>query len=198
METLLEGIDASAQPCTLAVVLPAIAAVLAAGRLALAAWFGFVAGCSLLFWARAGGYWDIDRIGWIQWPIAVVVLVAFGAVMRRYWGAIDMTFGGAVVVGLFAGWLWRPCVGERLGDILNNASTDGARTLGLTVVYVVGVTLLALGVALLPSVVPRLVPIVEHVAWRGVAAVFAVAYAALIAVGEYDDLVAELLQRSTA
>lgn len=198
METLLEGIDASAQPCTLAVLLPAIAVVMAAGRLALASWLGFVAGCTFLFWARAGGYWEIDRIGWIQWPIAIAIVVAFGAVMWRRAGSIELTFGGGVVVGLFAGWLWRPCVGERLGDILNNASTEGPRTLALTVVYVIGVTLVAVGVALVPVVVPRLVPVVEHIAWRGAAAVFAVFYAGLIAIGQYDDLVAELLQRSSA
>ena len=36
------------------------------------------------------------------------------------------------------------------------------------------------------------------VAWRGTALVFAMSYAVLVAVGAYDDVVAELLQRSTA
>ena len=198
METLLEGVEASAQPCTLAVLLPSIAVVMAGGRIGLRAWFGFVIGCSLLFWARAAGHWDLDRVGWEQWLIAALILAAFGAVWRRSHAELDLTFGGAVVVGLFAGWLWRPCVGERLADILNNASTDGARTLALTPLYVTGVTLVALGLALLPLVVSRAAVWFEHVAWRGTALVFAMSYAVLVAVGAYDDVVAELLQRSTA
>ncbi len=198
MDTLIEGIDASVQPCTLAVVLPAVATVFASGRRALVGWLGFVLGCSILFWARAAGYWDVSRSGVMQLVVAALAVAAFGAVYLRRRGDIDLTFGGAVVAGGLAGWLWRPCVGERLGDILNNASDEGVRTLSLTPLYVTGVTIVGLGLALVPRVWPRVLPVVERRGLRLVGLYFAVAYAALIAAGRYDDLVAELLQRSSA
>ena len=198
METLVEGIDASAQPCTLAMVLPVVAVVLAAGRRALVGWVGFVLGCSVIFWARAAGHWELSRSGVMQWVVAALAVAAFGAVSLRRRGELDLTFGGAVVAGGLAGWLWRPCVGERLGDILNNASDDSVRTLALTSVYVTGVTIVALGAALVPRVWPRVVGLVERRGVRMIGVYFAVAYATLIAAGRYDDLVAELLQRSSA
>ena len=198
MDTLLEGIDASVQPCTLAVVLPAVAVVIAAGRQALVAWMGFVIGCSVLLWARAADAWGLDRTGPLRWVVAALIAGAFWVLVRRSWRTVDMTFGAAVVIGALAGWLWRQCVGERLGDILNSAQNNSARTLALTPGYVTGVTLIALGIALVPVAVPRVAALVERPAWRRGPLVFAAAYAALVAVGRYDDLVAELLQRSTA
>ena len=137
-------------------------------------------------------------VGWEQWAIAGVIVSAFAAVWVRSWRGLDLTFGGGLIVGLFAGWLWRPCVGERLADILNNAPTEGARTLALTPLYVSGVALVALGMSLVPLVIPRASTIAEHRVWRGAALVFAGVYASMIAFGVYDDVVAELLQRSTA
>ena len=198
MDTFLEGIEAGWQPCTLAVVLPAVAVAIASGRLAFVSWVGFLVGCAGLFWARAAGYWELDRLGLMQWVIALIVLVAFGALLRRYWLDLDLTFSAGLALGALAGWLWRPCVGERLGDILNNAGDEPVRTFLLTPIYVTGVTVVALALALVPIVVPALVRVVEHRAWRAVGAAFALAYAGLIAVGRYDDLVGELLLRSTA
>ena len=76
MGTLVEGIDASAQPCTLAVVLPAVAVVLTAGRHALVSWVGFVLGCLLIFWARAAGHWELSRSGVMQWVVAALAVAA--------------------------------------------------------------------------------------------------------------------------
>jgi cytochrome c biogenesis protein CcdA len=197
MNTLLEGVEASAQPCTLAVLLPALAVVVGAGRRALWAWGGFVLACSLVFWARAAGYWDLDHTGAMRGVVAVLALAGFALVWRRGSDRAELTVPGGLVAGTLAGWLWRPCVGEQLADVLNSAPDEGPRTLVLTVVYVVGVVLVPLAVALLPVVVTRLDRIAEHPAWRGSAVVFGVAYAALIAAGRYDDVVAELLQRSS-
>ena len=106
--------------------------------------------------------------------------------------------GAGVVGGAIAGWMWEPCVGAELADVINRASTDGPSTLALMVVYASGALLPALMLAALPAAVPRVRPVVDHAAVRGVGLLFGAGYALTVAIGRYDDVVGELVRRSTA
>ncbi|MGY9075304.1 MAG: hypothetical protein ACKVHU_20400 [Acidimicrobiales bacterium] len=196
MTTFLEGIDASFQPCTLALLLPAFMLVLAAGRWALASWPSFVLGAAIMFWSRAAGYWGLENSRSVALVIAVFVIAVYYAMWKGDDAGTSAATG--LGVGAVAGWLWLPCVGTQLGIIINEAGRSGLRTLGMTVIYVAGAALAAGLVAVIPLALPRTAHRFDRPAVRAVGFVWAGAYAVLIAVGKYDAVVGELLRRSTA
>ncbi len=198
MRTFLEGIEAVTQACTLVLLLPAIAVALTARKHAPLAVAGFILGATTLAWAQAAQHWRVEGTG-VAVIIAAAVLAASGIVLYRllpgmeWLGGMAGVFGGAVI-----GWLWQPCAGPQLSIILNDASDSPLRTAGMMLLYVTGACLLAIVVAALPVALPRLAALSNSTAAArsGLAIVFL--FAALMAIGRYDELVGELVRISTA
>ena len=109
--------------------------------------------------------------------------------------------GAGAAAGALAGWLWRPCVGPKLGEILDNTDTDtdteAARTLGLMLVYMAGALLPALLLAVLPHAVPATKRFLDRLPVAAVGGAVGAAYAVTLATGRYDDLVGELYRIAT-
>ena len=121
--------------CTLAALVPGVALVLVARKARLTVALSYALGAALLTWARAAGHWQVELSGAAVFVAAALAAGAFVLAYRAKRPASLSATGSGVVAGALAGWLWRPCVGPKLGDILNNADTEGARTLGLMLVY---------------------------------------------------------------
>ena len=198
MATFLEGVGAIGIACTLVVLVPAVALVLVARRARLTVALSYAAGTALLAWARAAGHWHVELRG-AAVPLAAAL--AAGAFIAAYlakkpssaWAA-----GSGAVAGALAGWLWQPCVGPRLGDILNNAPEGGARWLPLMLVYVVGALLPALLVAVTPHAFPSAGRQLDRLPVVVLGAAVGAAYAVTLAAGRYDDLIGELYRIATS
>ena len=105
--------------------------------------------------------------------------------------------GAGAAAGALAGWLWRPSVGPKLGEILDNTDTEAARTLGLMLVYMAGALLPALLLAVLPHAVPATKRFLDRLPVAAVGGAVGAAYAVTLATGRYDDLVGELYRMAT-
>ena len=154
MATFLEGVGSIGVACTLAALVPAVALVLVARKARLTVALSYLLGAALLTWARAAGHWNVELSGAAVFVAAALAAGAFVLAYRAKRAVSLSATGSGVVAGALAGWLWRPCVGPKLGEILNNADTEGARTLGLMLVYMAGALLPALLLAVLPHALP--------------------------------------------
>ncbi len=101
------------------------------------------------------------------------------------------------MAGALAGWLWRPCVGPKLGEILDSTDTEAARTLGLMLVYMLGALLPALLLAVLPHAVPATKRFLDRLPVTAMGGAVGAAYAITLATGRYDDLIGELYRIAT-
>lgn len=196
IDTLTEGIGVITWACTLTVLVPGVALILVARRARLTVALYYVAGAALLAWATAAGHWWVSARG----ATAVIAGLLAAGTYAAAWRAPDhsspLATGAGIVGGALAGWLWRPCVGSRLGDILNDAATSGARTLGLMLVYMVGVLLPILLVAIAPYAVPAVGRVLNRLPFAVAGAVVGAAYAVALAIGQYDDLIGEMYRIS--
>ena len=138
MSTFLEGVGSIGVACTLATLVPGMALVLVARKARLTVALFYALGATLLTWARAAGHWDVELSGAAVFVAAALAAGAFVLAYRARRAVSLSATGSGAVAGALAGWLWRPCVGPKLGEILNNADTEGARTLGLMLVYMAG------------------------------------------------------------
>ncbi len=196
MATFVEGVEAITQACTLVVLLPGLAMVLVArrGRLTLA--LGYTVFAAVLMWSQAAGHWSIVSRGAIVVPLGILVAATFVAARSAERADQRRLIGAGVIGGALAGWMWLPCVGTQLGDILNNATSQGLRTLALMLVYTVGALLPMLLLALLSHAVPASEKILNHRALGVIGMGFGALYAITVAIGRYDDLVGELYRIS--
>lgn len=197
MATFLEGVESIAQACTLVVGLPGLALVLVArrGRLTIAITYTVTA--ALLMWAQAAQHWSLVSRGWIVIGLGVLVAATFVGAKTAESADQRRLIAAGTVGGALAGWMWVPCVGTQLGDILNNATTEGPRTLALMVVYTIGATLPMLLLALLSHAVPASEKVLNHRVVGTVGMGFGALYAVTVAIGRYDDLVGELYRISS-
>ena len=197
MATFLEGVGSIGVACTLAALVPGVALVLVARKARLTVALSYALGATLLTWARAAGHWDVELSGAAVFVAAVLAAGAFVLAYRAKRPASLSATGSGVVAGALAGWLWRPCVGPKLGDILNNADTEGARTLGLMLVYIAGALLPALLLAVLPHAAPSAKRFLDRLPVAILGGAVGAAYATTLAAGRYDDLVGELYRIAT-
>lgn len=198
MATFLEGVGSIGVACTLAALVPAVALVLVARKARLTVALSYLLGVTLLTWARASGRWDVEFSGAVMF-LASAALVAGVFVLgyRARRPASPAAIGSGVVAGAVAGWLWRPCVGPKLGEILNNTDTEAARTLGLMLVYMAGALLPAVLLAVLPLALPATKRALDRLPAVAVGGVVGAAYAVVLATGRYDLLVGELYRIAT-
>ncbi len=197
MDTFLEGVDAIGVACTLVMLVPAVALVLVARKARLTVALLYVVGAALLTWARAAGHWNVELSG-AAVPVAAVLAAGVFVIAYLAKGPLSLSATGAgAAAGALAGWLWRPCVGPKLGEILDNTDTDAARTLGLMLVYMAGALLPALLLAVLPHAVPATKRFLDRLPVAAVGGAVGAAYAVTLATGRYDDLVGELYRIAT-
>ena len=197
MSTFLEGVGAIGVACTLVMLVPAVALVLVARKARLTVALLYVIGAALLTWARAAGHWDVELSG-AAVPVAAVLAAAVFVIAFAAKGPLSLSATGAgAMAGALAGWLWRPCVGPKLGEILNNTGTEGARTLGLMLVYMLGALLPALLLAVLPHALPPTKRFLDRLPVAAAGGAVGAAYAVTLATGRYDDLIGELYRIAT-
>lgn len=197
MATFLEGVSAITMACTLVIGLPTLFLALAARSQATAVVAGSVVATALMMWARAAGHWNVANDGWMVVPIALAIAGAFLFAWRSerlpWFGAL----GVGVVGGGVAGWLWQPCVGEQLANILNDADSSPFATAPLMVVYTAGALLPVILLAALPHAWPTIKGHLTHrnvgLAGTGVGML----YALTVVSGQYNDLVGELFRISS-
>lgn len=182
---LLEGVRSAALPCSLTLLIPGIAVVLAARKAPVAAAAGFVGSLLVVGWLRAIGYLGTLPVGWIAVAIGTAMLLAVigSAVNSSRLG----TIGLGAVPGVGAAWIWQPCVGVELGSILNRAPTEPLAALPLLSAYLVGVAVVVLVAALVRVVTADTKSPKRFVTVAGVVGGAAVAMA--IAFGIYRDVV---------
>lgn len=167
MDPLLEGVVAAAQPCSLALVLPAAGATVLGGRngwlVAIACWTT----ATLAAWISAVGVARTQDGIVLGVALAATALAGTGLLWLQSASAqpshtpdMGRALLGGGLVGLAAGLLWRPCVGPALGVILTTAPDDPAGQLGPFAVYLAG--LLAGTVAL--AALPHLHPVLDRAA----------------------------------
>ena len=197
MATFLEGVGSIGVACTLAALVPGVALVLVARKARLTVALFYALGVALLTWARAAGHWKVELSGAAVFVAAALAAGTFVLAYRAKRPASLSATGSGVVAGALAGWLWRPCVGPKLGDILNNADTEGARTLGLMLVYMAGALLPALLLAVLPYALPATKRALDRLPVAILGGAVGAAYAITLAAGRYDDLVGELYRIAT-
>ena len=197
MDTFLEGVGAIGVACTLVMLVPAVALVLVARKARLIVALLYVTGAALLTWARAAGHWNVELSG-AAVPVAAVLAAAVFVIAYLAKGPLSLSAAGAgAVAGALAGWLWRPCVGPKLGEILDSTDTEAARTLGLMLVYMAGALLPAVLLAVLPHAVPATKRFLDRLPVAAVGGAVGAAYAVTLATGRYDDLVGELYRIAT-
>ena len=197
MSTFLEGVGSIGVACTLATLVPGMALVLVARKARLTVALFYLLGATLLTWARAAGHWDVELSGAAVFVAAALAAGAFVLAYRAKRAVSLSATGSGAVAGALAGWLWRPCVGPKLGEILNNADTEGARTLGLMLVYMLGALLPALLLAVLPHAVPSTKRFLDRLPLVVLGGAVGAAYAITLAAGRYDDLIGELYRIAT-
>lgn len=195
--TYVEGFEAVRQPCTLPLLLSALVFALAAGRGAPLAVIAHVGGAAILAWARFTQLWTVDVTGFtaILAGGTVAAAAVFVARRRRDRAAIVL---GAGLGGAIAAAVWRPCVGSQLGAIINDAPDHRISALVPTIAYVAGLSTLALVIASVPSAFPSLGAATTSTPVVVTGAALGVALGLAMAVGIWDDVVLELLERSRA
>ena len=197
MASFLEGVESILLACSLVILIPTLLLVLVAkaGR----AWLvgGAIVGTSSMMWARAGRIWEFESNGSFRWVISGLILATFVGAFRADDSTPSLRFGLGIVAGLVAGWLWQPCVGEHLAEILNRAETDRVESLVKMHAYVAGIFLPAILTAALPQAAPAAARVLNHDAIRRTSLAIVGIYAAAVAVGWYDDLVGELFRISS-
>ena len=204
MGVFLEGVGVITQACTLVIGLPALFLALTGRRAAPWIVGATVVATALVMWAKAATWWTWANDGWMVVPIALVIVAAFsgaavaGGMPGDTTARIPLALAAGIAGGVIAGWMWQPCVGTELGEILNNADTDRLSTAVRMIVYTAG----ALLPAVLLAAVPRAWPVAqrwfEHARARLGGVAFGALYALTVLSSRYDELIGQLSRWSSA
>ncbi|MEM9134622.1 MAG: hypothetical protein AAF962_15685 [Actinomycetota bacterium] len=189
LSLLVEGFGAAWLPCSLVLVVPGVATVLAGREYAGPAAAAYALGTALLSWLRfadIGGDFPL-LVPAVALAVAAVLLVIPTSVPP----GLAAVIGGGLAGGAAAE-LWEPCVGVEFGTLLNGLPDDGLGGLATLAVYLLGVLAPIGGVmALLRLLPPHLVDATAGaLAVVGGAALAVMAIAT--AIGLHDDVVAQL------
>jgi len=192
-----EAVRATAQPCTFLLIVPTLAAVLAAGarwQALVGAVFGGVLGGWLLAdnrivldgaWLRLSGVVAIAAFVVLASPTARRVVPGAGRLDRP-----EAQAGVVAALTLLATMWWRPCVGAELGVILNGAQDGLAGELLPMAAYMVGALVPVAIVVALRYVVEPSDRVSSAVGW--VFAIVGVVVAGSLVAGQHDDVVVTL------
>lgn len=144
-----EGIRSAVLPCSLTLLLPAVAVVLAARRRPLAALTSFAGAASLLIWLRASGMLPVSTTSLRTSMLGIAAVAAMAAFLAKRFATLPGSAGLALVPGVMAGWIWQPCVGMVLGGVLDRAGSGSLLAFPELAVYTAGVLLPTGAIALL-------------------------------------------------
>ncbi|MGI9016106.1 MAG: hypothetical protein ACR2HR_03205 [Euzebya sp.] len=203
-EVVLEGIRASIEPCSLALILPGIGAVVLGGRRGYLVAAGFWLTAAVLAWAQASLVLQVGSDGGVIGVVLAVVAVV-GAVLVWLAGRRGMdgsavlvgALAGGVLLGAATGLLWRPCVGPELGTILTQAPRDPASQLVPLAVYLVGVLLVTAVLAALPFLHPVFGRVMTWLPVRLLALVPILGLAVILVTSRYAEVIGALVQASS-
>jgi cytochrome c biogenesis protein CcdA len=140
----VEGLRSTVLPCSLTLIVPVVAVALAARRPTTATISAVLATLAAM-WVRAAGLVPVPATRWVAVILALFALAMFGAWIRSDTRAYTWL---AVIPGALAGWIWQPCVGRVLGDILQAAGERTPSSVLLLGAYALGVLIPAFAVAL--------------------------------------------------
>ncbi|MDE0136801.1 MAG: hypothetical protein OXH86_18615 [Acidimicrobiaceae bacterium] len=197
IDTFIEGLRVVTWPCTLTVLVPGLALMLVARRCRATVAAYYVVGAAFLAWAQAAGHWWVAARGVAVVIAGFVAAATYAAAWKAAGHSSPFATGAGLVGGALAGWMWRPCVGERLGDVLDDAASDGPRTLGLLFAYLIGALLPVILLAVAAYALPVIGRALDRTPVAVVGAIIGVAYAITLAIGQYDDLIGELYRISS-
>lgn len=193
LQLLLEGFESALLPCSLILLVPGVSAGLAARMAAVPAMAGFGVGALGLSWARFA-----ERGGDYHPAVAAAgFLVATVVLLVPLISRMDLTgLVGGLVSGAAAAELWRPCVGEHYGLVLNELPSRGLSGLFLQAVYLIGV----LSPMILVGALHRMTPdsILDRVEppLAVIGGTLLAVLALTTAVGLHDEVVGRLFQWS--
>lgn len=195
IDLLREGLESALLPCSFILLVPGIAAALAARQESTPALTGFIPATVGFSWLRFSG-----NGGDYESPIVAMAFAAAAALLlipllRR----LDiLAFAGGILAGAASATLWQPCVGEEFGTLLGDLPDRGAVGIALFALYVLGV-LAPLGAL---GAVMHLIPDALMLPIRPFMMVIGGATLALLAlttaVGLDDELVSKLVSLSVA
>lgn len=149
-----------------------------------------------MMWARAAGYWTLASGGGSVIAISALVAAGFAAMVRSR--DSRLVLAGAAACGAVAGWLWQPCVGEQLADILNQAAAERPLSAVRMIVYTAGALLPAVVLAAIPHAWPPAQSRLHGPFAARLGATLGAVYAVALLSGRFDDLVGALSRWSTA
>ena len=141
-----EGVRSSVLPCSLTLIVPVVAVALAAWKRPVLTVLIAAVGALVPMWVRAAGFPPGGR--WMAVVLAVLTLGVFAVwgLLRGLPSAVGVS--AALIPGGLAGWVWQPCVGQTLGEILQAAGEGDLSSAVLLAGYLAGVLLPALVVVL--------------------------------------------------
>lgn len=194
-----EAVRATTQACTILLLAPAIAIVVATRcrwqSLAAAAVAAVAGGVTL-----AAGWFVLDG-GWLRLSAVgvVAVFVVMVAAPRHprlaFADGVGLQALAAAAVTYCATLWWRPCVGTELGVILTRSRRDLAGQIPGMAAYMLGAMVPVAFVVLLATVVAPRHRSLTAMTWIG--ATVGVVLAGALVVGRHDDLVVTLNRMTT-
>jgi len=197
---LIEGLESAWLPCSLILLVPGVAVLLASPDRVVTTTSSFFAASAALAWARfseRGGDWPIGLSAIALMSAAVLLLApVIDDRAAAGWAARLRAAVGGVLAGVASAELWEPCVGAEFGSLLNDLANRGLGGIVPTFAYVVGVLAPLIALASLIRLLPnRLIDparTVMAVVGGAVLTVMAVA----TAIGFHDELVDRLIRSS--
>lgn len=193
LNLLLEGFSSAWLPCSLILLVPGAAALLAARHQVIPAVAGFASSAMLLAWFRFS-----DRGG--DWPLAVAALALAVATVMFLVPLVAAEEITATIAGILAGGaaseLWEPCVGPEFGQLLNSLPDNGVAGLGQLAVFMLGVLAPLAGFIALLKLTPDWIMEAAGTALSVIGGTVLAVIAVATAVGLHDDVVGKLFQWS--
>jgi cytochrome c biogenesis protein CcdA len=195
---VLEGLESAWLPCSLILLVPGAAALLASGERVVETLTGFGIAAVALAWARfaeRGGDWPV---GWSAIALVLATVLLLTPVFTGREGAADQlrAVTAGALVGVASAELWEPCVGPEFGSLLNDLPGRGLDGAALLLAYVLGVVAPLIVLGALFRVLPARVVDPARPALAALGGVVLMVMAVATASGFHDEVVDRLTRWS--
>jgi len=195
MQLLLEGIESLKLACSIILLVPAVGILLTGRRrvpVIAAVWLATV---TLVAWVRFAGWWVTPATNIGHLALGLVTAALGLAAWKRPHFAWDLA--ATISLALLATWAWVPCVGRELGAVLNEARFSPWGELVPTAIYFVGLFIVLIVLAALPTLVPALSRALDTDITHRTGLAIVILVGLLASVTLLDDLAGELARRSS-